>query len=70
MDLGIYSELAGSLLWTFVYDGDLSGSAQTRLDTVWTRIRELYAEKQIDVRMSNLSLSMFTNPSAPRKDFP
>eukprot|EP00969_Alexandrium_andersonii_P097950 4324008-Alexandrium_andersonii.AAC.1 len=41
-DLGVYSELCGSLLWSFVYDSYLEGDAQKKLDLVWARIRALY----------------------------
>eukprot|EP00969_Alexandrium_andersonii_P104124 4595633-Alexandrium_andersonii.AAC.1 len=69
-DLGVYSELCGSLLWSFVYDSDLEGNAQQKLDRVWTRIRALYDDLKVDVRMSNLSLQMFTDPRSPYTAFP
>ena len=56
MDLGVYAELAGSLLWTFVYDGEFPGNAEARLDVVWERVRHLYEEWSVKVRLTNLTL--------------
>eukprot|EP00969_Alexandrium_andersonii_P272237 12032030-Alexandrium_andersonii.AAC.1 len=43
-----YGEFAGSLLWTMVYDGDLAGGAEAKLEAVWARVRQLYEEKRVE----------------------
>eukprot|EP00969_Alexandrium_andersonii_P079572 3508430-Alexandrium_andersonii.AAC.1 len=53
-DLGVVLEYLGSVLWTLVYDGQLQGTADQRLELIWDRVRTLYREKGIRTRLSNL----------------
>ena len=71
VDLGVLQELAGSILWTLVYDNPtLEGNAEKKLDIVWGRIRALYEEQRTQTRMANLTLQMFCNPKAYSVQFP
>eukprot|EP00969_Alexandrium_andersonii_P036331 1592094-Alexandrium_andersonii.AAC.1 len=69
-DLGVVQEYIGSALWTMVYDSTLPGDALARLNALWAMIRDLYKSRSVRTRLSNLTLSMFTNPRAPHASFP
>ena len=40
------------------------------LEVVWGLVRELYKERKVKNRLSNLDLKMFCNPDKPRAAFP
>ncbi len=70
LHLGVYQHLLGSILYTLIYGGTLPGTIQQRLDSVWARIRTLYTTLSIATRLTNLTLNVFTDVSAPHANWP
>ena len=69
---GVASHLAGSLLhYLAYYDGTKRQKVNPsqRINTMFSRIKQLYAETKVTSRLTNLRLSMVTDPSKPHKNF-
>ena len=73
---GLGSHMIGSMLHGLVYPPEGRPRGQTpeeRLDAIWNRIQELYSERDQQMRltrMTNLTISMFTDKNAPFKSHP
>ena len=66
---GVYAHLLGSVLHFFCW-WDKPGTVQKkttaeRLGLLWTAIQKEYTAQQVSTRVTNLKLSMFTNPKTP-----
>ena len=70
---GVASHLAGSLVhylrW-WDYPGKQAVAPSARLATLFARVKELYSQMNTPVRLTNLKLSMITDPAKPHKSFP
>jgi hypothetical protein len=70
-DLGFLAQFLGSVLWTLVYETTVPGHGPAaRMRHVWNRCLDLYAVHNVSCRFSRLQISTFTDPGAPRREFP
>ena len=70
---GVGSHLIGSVLQVLAYwdgKGRQKVSATNRLAVVFKAIQEVYVRNKTPVRLTNLRLSMFTDPQKPHAVFP
>ena len=69
---GLLSHLLGSALHTMIWPqpGRQSVAPPTRLAAIFDRIQQLYVENNATTRVTNLKLSMFTDPAKPWQDWP
>ena len=70
---GVGSHLAGSLLhYLCYYDGTRKQrvAPTQRLNVLFSKIKEKYTQQHVQSRMTNLRLSMFTDPKKPHRQFP
>jgi hypothetical protein len=72
-DLGILAHFLGSVLWTLVFEPASTvpgGTAAGRMRHIWARCLDLYGAHRISCRFSRIEIKSFTDPGAPRRDFP
>ena len=70
---GVGSHLLGSLLHSLCYydgRGRQTVAASDRLATIFEEVQKVYAEVKAPTRLTNLRLSMFTDPKSPHKKYP
>ena len=70
---GVGSHLAGSILhYMCFYDWPKRQkvSPTTRLQKIFARVKELYSERKVSAKLTNLRLSMITDITKPHKAFP
>ena len=70
---GVGSHLLGSLLHSLCYYDDRGRqtvAASDRLATIFEEVQKVYAEVEAPTRLTNLRLSMFTDPKSPHKKYP
>ena len=70
---GIYSHLLGSVLHYLTYNqgpGRQKKSPQDRLSILWSALQKVYSQLQPTTRVTNLKLSMFTDPKVPHASHP
>jgi len=69
---GVASHLAGSLIhYLAFFDGTKRQKVNPsqRINAMFSRIKQLYTERNVTSRMTNLRLSMITDPSKPHKNY-
>eukprot|EP00435_Cladocopium_sp_Y103_P046283 s399_g13.t1 len=69
---GVYSHLLGSILHYLCWfnPGRQNRSPQERLAVVWEALQKAYKELESPTRLSNLRLTIFTDPKNPRTSYP
>lgn len=68
---GVLGHLFGSIIHMIVLDpaNRTSAARQLALDQLWGKIQETYTQQGTATRLTNLHLSMFTDPRAPFADY-
>ena len=69
---GVYSHLLGSVLHYMCWfnPGRQKKNPQERLAVVWEALQKAYKELESPTRLTNLKLSMFTDPKNPHSSYP
>ena len=70
---GVHSHVMGSVLHYLCYfngPGRQATPPQERLSVIWQAVQKAYKDLNSSTRLSNLRLSMFTNPKEPHSSYP
>jgi hypothetical protein len=70
---GVHSHVMGSVLHYICYfngPGRQATPPQERLSVIWQAVQKAYKDLNSSTRLSNLRLSMFTNPKEPHSSYP
>ena len=70
VSLGVAQHIAGNILFELVWHCLKHGPLTHRVKEIWAGIKEFYNVTGAETQLSNLTLSMFTDPKKPHRTYP